>query len=83
MQITLLFLGAVATGLVIGDAVLMPAFSGGGFEGLKISMYARDFSGLTRGRVSRPEVRSSRQHCHRPAALLPWVPPSAPSLPSL
>ena len=33
MQITLLFLGAVATGLVIGDAVLMPAFSGGGIRG--------------------------------------------------
>ena len=30
MQITLLFLGAVATGLVIGEAVLMPAYSGGG-----------------------------------------------------
>jgi len=28
MQVFLLFLAAVATGLVIGDAVLMPAFSG-------------------------------------------------------
>ena len=28
MQVTLLFLAAIATGLVIGDAVLMPAFSG-------------------------------------------------------
>ena len=28
MQVALLFLAAVATGLVIGDAVLMPAFSG-------------------------------------------------------